>query len=169
MQHDPAYWKAHLGLEPHPEGGFYRQIYRSEEVLDMDSLPDRYPGDRNLATCIYFLLEQDSFSAFHRLESDELWHYHAGDPLTVYLLDPRTKGLSTLHLGPQPDLGHSLTVVIPHDTWFAARVDNDGVYSLVSCTVAPGYTEEDFFLAERDLLQTVFPEHAALIASLTRG
>jgi uncharacterized protein len=169
MNQPASFWKTQLGLKPHPEGGFFKEVYVSKEVLEMDNLPERYTGDRNTASCIYFMLEADSFSAFHRIESDELWHFHTGDALTIYLLDPLTKAASTLHLGPRPDMGQSLTVAIPHDTWFASRVDAGGTYSLVSCTVAPAFSYDDFYLAERDMLLTVFPQHAQLITQLTRG
>lgn len=170
-----AYWIEKLGLRPHPEGGFFREVFASTDVFEMDNLPDRYPGDRRALSCIYFLLEVGSFSAFHRIESDELWHFHAGDPLTLFLLNPTTpegesaNALTISHMGPYVDQGQQFTAAIPHGNWFAARVDPGGSYSLVSCTVAPGFDYEDFYLAERDLLLTVFPEHASIIHQLTRG
>lgn len=171
MNQPASYWIEKLRLEKHPEGGYFREVFRSTDVLEMDSLPERFPGDRYTLTCIYFLLEKNSFSAFHRLESDELWHYHAGDPLTIYLLNPHKEGpeaLTTLHLGPHVDQDQALTIAIPHGNWFAARVDQGGSYSMVSCSVAPGFDYDDFYLAERDLLLTVFPEHEDIIVQLTR-
>lgn len=160
-------WIDHLRLEPHPEGGWYREVYRSDDRIPSDALPARYDGDRAVATSIYFLLEGGQFSAFHRLASDELWFLHAGGPLRVWILDAAgTK--SEVVLGTDAVAGQSPQVAIPRDTWFAARPEPGADYALIGCVVAPGFEFADFELASRDALAARFPQHAALIRELTR-
>lgn len=156
-----------LELQPHPEGGYYRETYRSHEKISASALPDRYPSARAASTAIYFLLEGKNFSAFHRLQSDELWHFHAGDPLRVHVLHQDGKQTS-LQVGPAIDLGQQLQIVLPAGCWFAAQVENPSGFGLISCTVAPGFDFADFELARRDHLINRFPQHAELIAAFTR-
>ena len=73
------YWIEKLNFEKHPEGGWFKEVYRSEEVIPKKSLPEYFPGSRNISTSIYYLLEGDDFSAFHRIKSDEIWHYYEGN------------------------------------------------------------------------------------------
>jgi predicted cupin superfamily sugar epimerase len=73
-------------LLPHPEGGYYKEIYRSTEMIKANALPERFGGDRSLSTAIYFLLEKGNLSAFHRIKSDECWHFYLGNPLSVYVI-----------------------------------------------------------------------------------
>ena len=84
-------------LQPHPEGGWYKETYRSDEIITAAALPERFRGNRSYSTAIYFLLEQGNFSAFHRIKSDECWHFYAGDPLEVYTLD-KTGSLEVITL-----------------------------------------------------------------------
>jgi uncharacterized protein len=157
MPHNANYWKQHLQLISHVEGGSFYETYRSPIVT----------GNRNVSTGIYFLLENADFSAFHRIKSDELWHFYDGGPLNIYEIDAtgtlivHTLGLD-FHLGEKPQL------VIPAGSWFASRVAGEKGFTLVGCTVAPGFDFADFELAERAALQAEYPQHAALIASLTR-
>jgi len=160
-------WIRRLALQPHPEGGWYREAYRSGDRIPADALPARYDGDRAVATSIYFLLEAGQFSAFHRLASDELWFLHAGGPMRVWMIDADGV-LTDVVLGADPDAGHVLQVAIPRDVWFAARPEGDASYALVGCVVAPGFEFADFQLATRDSLAAHFPQHAELIGSLTR-
>lgn len=159
-----AFWIQHLGLEPHPEGGYYRQTYRSAETVS--NLPPRYGGPRAFSTAIYFLLEQPQVSAFHRIASDEVWHFYQGDPLTVWMISPEGE-LSTLHLGPQPEAGQVFQGVVPAGYWFAATLAPSGRYALVGCTVAPGFEFADFELGQRERLVHLYPQHAELIRRLT--
>ncbi|MER3482543.1 MAG: hypothetical protein C4332_04720 [Meiothermus sp.] len=163
---DARFWIEHLGLEPHPEGGYYRQSYKSGEIID--DLPERYAGPRAFSTAIYFLLQHPNFSAFHRIASDELWHFYAGSPLTVWIISPEG-ALSTLRLGPNPEQGQSFQGVSPAGSWFASAPDEPGSWALVGCTVAPGFDFADFELAERDKLAAEYPQHRELIERLTRG
>ena len=159
-------WVEELGLEPHPEGGWYKEVYRSEESIDAAGLPERFGGARSFSTSIYFLLAEDNFSAFHRIKSDELWHFYAGDGLTVHIIAPDGEQ-SMLKLGAQPEAGETFQGVVPAGSWFAAE-PKDGGYGLVGCTVAPGFDFADFEMANRETLQAEFPQHSELIERLTR-
>ncbi len=152
-------WVDALGLVPHPEGGFYRETYRSAARV----------GDRSASTAIYFLVTRGSFSALHRIRSDEAWHFHAGSTLEIVVLTPegaRADCMLGLDLGSGARPQH----VVPAGHWFGARLcDPDARYALVSCTVAPGFDFADFELAERDALTARFPAHAEVILEMTRA
>ena len=159
---------AGLNLIRHPEGGWYRETYRSAETIPGTALPARFGGDRCCATVIYFLLERDDFSALHRIKSDEIWHFHAGAPLTVHVITPEGEHRE-LRLGSNVAAGESFQVVVPAGCWFGARIKGDGDYSLVGCTVAPGFDFHDFEMGDRDRLMELFPRPASVIRLLTRG
>jgi uncharacterized protein len=151
-----------LALNPHPEGGHYREIFRSDMRV---TAPSGY--ERSASTAIYFLLQQGEFSAFHRVSSDELWHHYGGDALDVHLLEP--SGPRTLLVGRDFARGERPLGVVPAGCWQAARprAGTHG-YALAGCTVAPGFEFRDFEMPPRTELLRIFPEHAALITSLTR-
>lgn len=155
-----------LGLIRHPEGGWYRETYRSAEQLAGPALPGRYGGARSFSTAIYFLLEQGDFSSFHRIQSDEIWHHYLGAPVMIYQLNEAGE-LSTLQLGPDQEQGQHFQVVIPAGSWFAAEPAGNE-FSLVGCTVAPGFDFSDFELAERSNLSEEYRQHIGLISRLTR-
>ena len=158
-----------LHLQPHPEGGYYRETYRSSEIIPAAALADRYQNSpRSISTAIYFMLTSESFSAFHRLQSDELWHFHAGDPISVHIIHRDGRHENVL-VGVDVDCGQQLHVVFPAGSWFAARVESPGGFGLVGCTVAPGFDFADFELARRAELINLFPMHAELITSFTRS
>ena len=167
MHYSAAYWREQLKLESHVEGGSFRETYRSEWVLDLATLPAGMNGSRNASTCIYFLLEEGQFSAFHRIAADEIWHFYDGHTLTIYEIAPGGKLLAH-KLGRDVSNGESLQVIIPAGNWFAARVEAPGEYALAGCTVAPGFDFADFELAEKAPLQAAYPDHAVLIDTLTR-
>jgi uncharacterized protein len=160
------YWIKNLNLIEHPEGGFYRETYRSAEHASNSSLPDRFRGDRNFSTSIYFLLRSKDQSLFHRIQSDEIWYYHAGSSLTLYVIDD--EGFKTHHLGPEVDRGESLQIIIPATSWFGATVNEENSFTLSSCSVAPGFDFDDFELADRSSMITSFPDHATIIEQLTK-
>ena len=162
-----AYWIKHLSLARHPEGGYFQEIYRSDELISKDSLPDRYEGPRAFCTSIYFLLQSDEFSHLHRLKSDELWHFYSGSSLTVHLIE-QTGDYSFVRLGNDIEKGEVFQTVIRAGTWFGAIVDNPRSYSLIGCTVAPGFNFADFELADREKLLDLYPKHASIINRLTR-
>lgn len=157
-----------LDLQPHPEGGYYRETYRSAATMALPGSPPDTPAQRNVSTGIYFLLEADNFSAFHRIESDEMWHFYAGQALEVLELDDAGT-LTRTRLGPDLLSGDVPQHVVPARRWFASRVVPGGTFALVGCTVAPGFDFADFALAQRHALSVRYPQHAVLIAELTRG
>jgi len=162
-----AYWIEKLQLIKHAEGGYYSETYRSSLTVNKNQLPESFHGDRNFSTSIYFLLEENEFSAFHRIASDELWHFYAGERLAIYEIE--TNGNLIEHkLGNNPENGESFQIVIKAGSWFGSRLANSQGYALVGCTVSPGFDFEDFELAEREILIREFPQHEDLIRELTR-
>ncbi|MET0464526.1 MAG: cupin domain-containing protein [Chitinophagaceae bacterium] len=162
-----ATWIQHLQLIRHVEGGWYNEVYRSALTIPAHALTPAFPGERAASTHIYFLLEKTNFSAFHRIRSDEIWHFYSGDPVIVYEIDEA--GSLTEHLlGNDPSKGHSLCCVIKANNWFASRVADGGEYGLAGCTVAPGFDFNDFELAFREELSKQFPDHHELIHSMCR-
>jgi predicted cupin superfamily sugar epimerase len=162
------YWIKHLKLSSHPEGGYYRETHKADLTIRQAALPAGFHGDRPASTAIYFLLAETNFSAFHRLASDELWHFYAGDCLVVYVIDPEGK-LSELYLGHRPEDGESFQVLVKAGCWFGSRLKHGGGFALVGCTVAPGFEFADFELAKRSELSAAYPQHKGLIKELTRG
>lgn len=154
-----------LQLKKHPEGGYYREVYRSGEKILFDHLPKRYSSFRNFSTSIYFLLEGSQFSAFHVLKSDELWHFYNGSDLKVYIINP-DGDLTVSKLGRSS--GAEFQIAIEKNSWFAAEVKDKKSFSLFGCTVAPGFEFEDFKLGRREFLLKKFPRHKTLISRLTR-
>jgi uncharacterized protein len=156
-----------LNLARHPEGGWYRESYRSAGTIRGDLLPDRREGERSICTAIYFLLGPGEFSALHRIRSDELWHFYAGAALTVHVITPRGE-YYPLRLGADIVAGEQFQAVVPSGCWFGAEVPVTGSYSLVGCTVAPGFDFADFEMGDREQLLQLFPTHDSIIRSLTR-
>jgi predicted cupin superfamily sugar epimerase len=161
------YWIEKLALKKHPEGGFYKEAYRSDEQISVRCLPVRYSGSRDFSTSIYFLLEGSDFSGFHKIQSDETWHFYEGTPLDLYVISGDGT-LQILRLGRDADKGESLQITIPANCWFGARVVEVDGYSLTGCTVAPGFHFDDFELAIRADMAAQFPQHTDIIAALTR-
>jgi len=158
----------HLNLLPHPEGGYYAETYRSAETIAHTALPGRFKGSRNFSTAIYFLVPAGTFSAFHRIEADELWHFYEGQPLHVYVIHPQGR-LEIIRLGNSIEQGEVFQAMVPAGCWFASRPSAENSYSLVGCTVAPGFDFADFELAEKDTLAKEFPQYRELICELCRG
>lgn len=156
-----------LNLSPHPEGGWFRETYRSEEQVQKTALPDRFNDNRQLSTAIYFLIEKNNFSAFHRIKSDEVWHFYLGDTLNVHMLLPNGT-LQTIHLGNNLQAGEQLQYVVPANVWFASEPAARSSFSLVGCTVSPGFDFADFEMGERQQLIEAFPQHEEIIERLTR-
>ncbi|OIO71631.1 MAG: hypothetical protein AUJ57_06885 [Zetaproteobacteria bacterium CG1_02_53_45] len=159
-------WVRSLGLQKHPEGGWYKEIYRSAESIPVSALPERFTSARSFCTSIYFLLSDNEFSAFHRIKQDELWHFYDGDGLSVHVIDRDGNYVEKL-LGRKPQEGESFQHVVRAGDWFGASVAPGG-YALVGCTVAPGFDFSDFEMAARDELLELFPQHRDLITRLTR-
>jgi predicted cupin superfamily sugar epimerase len=172
----------HLQLLPHPEGGYYRETYRSSGRIPGEALPAPFSGERNYSTAIYFLLEGGQYSAFHRIASDECWHFYQGIPLHIYVLHPSGE-LETIVLGNgplgddpatddpgagDPAGGAVFQAVVPAGCWFASRPSAPGGFCLVGCTVAPGFDFTDFEMAGAETLAREYPMHASLIRELCR-
>lgn len=169
MKNDNAkHWIEKLRLEPHPEGGYFRQTYRSDVMIARDALPPGFGGARAASTAIYFLLEGENFSAFHRLRSDEVWHFYAGSPLAVEVIESG-RLRSTILLGDDAEAGQVFQAVVPAGCWFASHVADWNGWALVGCTVAPGFDFEDFEMAKRAELVRDVPQHAEIIRRLTRN
>lgn len=168
---DAAWWIDHLSLKSHPEGGSFRETYRADETYGGDALPSRYGGAaRAVATSIYYLLERGQRSRLHRLASDELWYFHAGDPITLHLLD-HAGGYRTRPLGLDVEAGEVPQLAIVRGTWFGATLEHGAQagaagYSLVGCVVAPGFDFADFELADEAEILDQFPEHRMSLAKL---
>ncbi|MDE2998264.1 MAG: cupin domain-containing protein [Gemmatimonadota bacterium] len=167
MNRNADYWISELNLKAHPEGGHYREIYRSCETVQARDLPDRFNGPRAFSTAIYYLLEGNDYSALHRIRSDEIWHFYAGSSITIHTIDQSGVYERAL-LGNNPDNGESLTAVINAGCWYGATLNEPGSYSLMGGTVAPGFEFEDFELANRADLIRSFPRHLSVIQRLTR-
>jgi len=157
------YWINHLELEPHPEGGFFKETYRAFEIVA--DLPDRFHGSRNFSTAIYFLLRSQDRSVFHRIKSDELWHFYDGSSLLIYVLTK--KGLQVHRIGSNLEKGESLQVVIPANCWFGAKLETPDSFALCGCTVSPGFDFRDFEMANRKELLSEFPDYTNIIHELT--
>ena len=161
------YWIDQLKLEPHPEGGFFRQTYRAPLVIEQSALPSTFRGPRSASTAIYFLLAGEDFSALHRLAADEVWHFYAGATLLVHSIDV-TGNHNLQKLGQKPEAGEQFQLVLSAGHWFGSCMEQPDQYALVGCTVAPGFDLADFEMAERVGLTAQYPQHRALIDKLTR-
>ena len=160
MTDSAEFWISELNLIPHPEGGFFREVYRSGETIE--NLPVRYRGSRCFSTSIYFLLRGNQFSAFHRIKSDETWHFYAGCKLEIFCLD-ELKGFTKISLGQNLQNHETVQYTILQNTWFAAQPAIDSSYALVGCTVAPGFEFDDFEMGKLERLTDKFPDHIEVL------
>lgn len=153
-----------LGLIKHPEGGYFKEVYRSGEIIRQKHLPKRYKSARNFSTSIFFLLEGKQFSSFHKLQSDELWHFYDGSIVLIYVID-KQGNLSVNKLGNEKQCSFQIT--IKKGNWFAAEIENKKSFSLFGCTVSPGFDFEDFEIGMRSNLIKNFPLQKKIITRLT--
>ncbi len=167
MQYNAQFFVDHYKMQLHPEGGWFKETYRSDEVILKEHLPNRFSDGRSFCTGIFFLLEGEQFSGFHRIKSDEMWHFYAGDALNIYVIDEQGK-LEVIKLGAHPDKGEKFQHVVKAGCWFASKPALPDTFSLVGCTVAPGFDFEDFELAHAKELTGLFPEHKNIIKQLCR-
>jgi uncharacterized protein len=156
-----------FNLLPHPEGGYYSQTYKSHEMIAGECLPVRYSGDRPFSTAIYFLLGKGNFSAFHRIKSDECWHFYAGQTLLIYVIQS-DRELSIIYLGNNILKGEVFQYLVPAGCWFASEPASESEYSFVGCTVAPGFDYTDFELANAKTLTELYPQHTSIFQRLCR-
>ena len=157
----------HLQLLPHPEGGFFRETYRSTGNIAKQCLTDDFSGERSYSTAIYFLLQQGDFSAFHRIASDECWHFYEGGTLLIHILN--LEGVySCIRLGSNVFEGEVYQFVLPAHCWFASEPAPNINFSLVGCTVSPGFDFADFEIANKNTLSERYPQHHSIIHRLCR-
>ncbi len=157
-----------LDLKPHPEGGFFKETYRSIGEIQNDSLGEHYIGNRNYCTGIYFLLTSENFSAFHRIKQDEMWHFYKGSTLTLHSISPKGH-YQKISIGNDLSRGEVPQYVVPGGYWFGAEIEDNNAYALVGCTVSPGFSFDDFELIPRRDLIELFPKHQQIITHLTHN
>ena len=155
-------------LEPHPEGGFFKETYRSVGTIPSNALDTDIEGERNYCTGIYFLISSSDFSAFHRINQDEMWHFYKGSPLKIHMIAPNGDYLNAI-VGNQYDKDQLPQFTVPAKYWFAAEVLEPNSFSFVGCTVAPGFDFRDFVLPTRKTLIDLFPKHEAVITKFTKS
>lgn len=166
MSEKAKYYIEKLNMIPHPEGGYFKEIYRSGEIYSEEHLPDRYGGERSFSTSIYYLLEGEQVSTFHKLKSDEIWHFYGGSALKVYIIK-NAGHVEEIILGNNLYKGEIFQYVIPNNYWFGAELIDKSSYSLIGCTVAPGFDFSDFEQGKRSMLLRQFPALEDLIIKLT--
>ncbi len=156
-----------LQLQPHPEGGYFKESYRASEKIAPEALPRRFTGDRSFCTAIYYLLQQGDRSVFHRMRSDECWHFYEGGTLIIHVIE-NDGNYYNIKLGKDLDAGETFQFVVPANTWFASEPAAGSSFSLAGCTVAPGFDFADFEIAEKETLLSTFPQHADIIHRLCK-
>ncbi|ELC8451078.1 cupin domain-containing protein [Clostridium perfringens] len=164
MNHSAEYFIKSLNMTAHPEGGYFKESFVSPSKLAPNTL--HINEERLLWTSIYFLLRTGEVSNFHRLKSDEMWYFHAGESLTIYMISPDGE-LIEKQLGLNIEKGETPQVLVPKDYIFGSAMNNEG-FSLVSCMVAPGFDFKDFELFEREDLLEKYPNYREVIEKLTR-
>ena len=152
-----------LKMLPHPEGGYFAEFYRSSESFS----PPDFEGNRAYATSIYFLLEKGQFSALHKIKSDEIWHFYLGHPLEIIEIEPNGKLIKT-KLGQNMTNGEVLSYVVKAGNWFGSRPLEGSDFSLVGCTVSPGFDFSDFKMPPKAYFLDIFPQHKTLIEEMCR-
>lgn len=155
-----------LELTDHPEGGYYKEVYRSNGVIGPNADDTGYPAGRNFFTSIYYLLEGSDTSSFHRIKSDETWHFYSGSPVTIHIIHPDSL-YEALYLGPDLEKGQAFQHTVPGGSWFGVSVDKADSYILAGCTVSPGFDFDDFEMGDSYKLKQAFPEHADIIEKLS--
>jgi uncharacterized protein len=155
-----------LNLRQHPEDGFFIETYKSEKHVN---LPE-YDGPRHACTAIYYLLTGDQFSSFHRIKSDEIWHFYAGSSLSLHIIEGQGNDskLNEFRLGSNIDNKETLQAIIKAGCWFAASIDDHNSYCLVGCTVSPGFDYRDWELGELQSLIRLYPQYKSIIEKYTR-
>jgi predicted cupin superfamily sugar epimerase len=161
-----SYWINTLGLKKHPEGGYYRETYRSDAIIDTCCLGNSYEGSRAVSTAIFFLLVGKDFSALHRIKSDEIWHFYLGTSMALHIFCADEE-YEKIILGTRPEKGESFQAIVRAGAWFGATLNDPSAYSLVGCTVAPGFDFRDFEMGRRDELIRLYPKYKTVIEMLT--
>lgn len=155
-----------FNLQKHPEGGYFKENYRSDGSIPNSVLGNAYNGNRSYATSIYFLLTSEDFSAFHKINQDEIWHFYKGSTLKLHLIS-KEGDYSFVMIGNNFKNNEVPQYVVKGGYWFAAEVVEKNSYSFVGCTVSPGFDFKDFVLPQRKILVELYPKHTTLITQLT--
>ena len=171
MKKTSEFWIESLGLLKHPEGGYFKEVYRSNEIIPTKALPERFGGDRSFSTSIYFLLKNSDISAFHRINQDETWHFYYGDSVNIYIIDS-CGFMDVVKLGNNPVKNEVLQYTVTKNCWFSASIlplkaKSKFDFCLVGCTVAPGFDFADFEMAKRADLLKQYPEFSEIIKKHT--
>jgi len=156
-----AYWINHLHLQPHPEGGYYKEVFRSKQQVLRNGADEL----KQACTSIYYLLEGADYSGFHRIASDELWYFHKGEPLLIHIVD-ELGVYSSIELSDTSS--GVLSAVVKAGLWFASEIPSGNGFTLVSCAVAPGFEFNEFEMAEKQAMMLLYPQHAGLFDILCR-
>jgi len=156
-----------LDLQPHPEGGYFKETYRSKLTLSKEELPREFEGGRNACTAIYFLLTSDNFSAFHRIKQDEIWHFYSGSPISLHILT-KEGNYEKQMIGSNLEKGEIPQFVVHGGDWFASEVESPNSFALAGCTVSPGFDFSDFEMASQESLIKLYPSYQNIISKLTR-
>jgi uncharacterized protein len=171
------YWIDKLQLSKHPEGGYYKETYRVDITVEIQGETRKKQQDnqsknkpRSISSTIYYLLKGKQVSYFHKLKSaEEMWHFYKGSSITIYMIQETTRKLLELKLGDNSENGEMFQVIVKRGSWFGAMINDPSSYSLVGCTVCPAFMFEDFELANRKTLTSIYPEHKSIIKKLTRS
>ena len=155
-----------LDLRKHPEGGYFKEVYRSKYIIPKASLNSSFDSDRNFSTSIYFLLTSASFSSFHKIHQDETWHFYEGSSIELHVIDPEGNH-SKIRVGSHVERGDVFQFTVPGGHWFAAKIADEESYALVGCTVSPGFDFDDFTLGNREELSEMYPHLTEIVTSLT--
>ena len=156
-----------LALQPHPEGGYFKETYRSADSIPADVLDENFDSKRSVSTGIYYLLESGNFSALHKINQDEMWHFYLGTSVELTMIAENGE-LKKVTIGNNIIKGEICQFVVPKHYWFGAKLEKENSYALVGCTVAPGFAFNDFTLGKREHLLKLFPQHTEAIIALTR-
>lgn len=167
QEKDADFFIRNLHLQPHPEGGWFRETYRAAENIAAIALPLRFTGDRQFSTAIYYLLQRGDYSAFHRIRSDECWHWYAGGALLIHVIE-ENGNYYCIKLGNRISNGEVFQFVVPAMAWFASEPAPDSSFVLTGCTVAPGFDFSDFEMADQYKMQQAFPQYKDILSRLCR-
>ncbi len=160
------YFIKQLELNLHPEGGYFNETYRSKGIIKHAALPNNFKSDHCYSTFIYFLLKSGEISKLHRIKADEQWHFFEGGPLIVVAIT-ENGDLLEFKLGRDLEKGEEFNCVVPTNSWFGSYPLEENSFSLVGCTVAPGFEFEDFELADKSSLLKEYPQYKQIIERLT--
>jgi len=157
-----------LNLQAHPEGGYYKETYRSKGIIETSSLSQDIEGERNYSTAIYFLLAKNQFSAFHKIKQDEIWHFYSGTTLLLHTINKEGE-YKLVRIGQDLNNEEYFQYVVPAGTLFASEVEDKNSFSFCGCTVSPGFDFKDFTMPSRVELIKTYPKHSEIILKLTHG